>query len=92
MSNAGRHWTSLRCAIDYLTQACVKQKMSFSDEYITKLSKATGIAPDLIRRVEPDLLKEIREVLDIAQELEPSGKITKKTLALVLKERSAQFV
>ncbi len=67
--------------------------MNFSDEYVSKLSKATGVCEIDIRSMESSIMAEIRATLLIARELEPSGRITKKLLKIVLKERtSCQFV
>ena len=66
--------------------------MSFSDDYITKLATTTGITVAQIRAQERDLIDEVYEILGAAKKIEPSGRLTKRVVALVLKERDFVFI
>jgi hypothetical protein len=65
---------------------------SFADEYVAKLSETTGVSAEEIREMEREIVVEVQVVLDIAKDLEPSGRLTKRILTLILKERDYLFV
>lgn len=66
--------------------------MSFTPEYISKLAEKTGISVATICDKEREIIEEIHAILTIARDLEPSGRLTKRVLTLVLKERVGRFI
>lgn len=66
--------------------------MEFSEDYILKLSEKTGASVEFIRTIQGELLQNVKDLLDAVTQSNPTGKITKKSISAVKKEKAFYFI